>query len=50
MKEREENEKRMAEIEKHAKIGEVIKHNSSEVTERERTVKVHQNSQLKRVI
>ena len=42
MKEREENEKRMAEIEKHAKIGEVIKHNSSEVTERERTVKVHQ--------
>ena len=42
MKEREDNEKRMAEIEKHAEIGEEIKKNSSKVTERERTIKVQQ--------
>ena len=39
MKEREENEKKMVEIEKHAEIGEVMKHNSSEVIERERIAK-----------
>ena len=42
MKEREENKKKMAEIEKHIEIGEEIKQNSLEVTERERTLKVQQ--------
>ena len=42
MKEREENEKRMAEIEKHVEIGEDIKQNYSEVTERERIIKLQQ--------
>ena len=40
MKEREENEKKTVEIEKHGKIGEEIKQYSSEVTEEQRTVKV----------
>ena len=40
MKEREENEKKMAEIEKHEEIREEIKHYNLEVTERERTIKV----------
>ena len=40
MKEREDNEKKMAEIENHVETGEEIKKNSSEVTERERTIKV----------
>ena len=42
MKEIKENEKKMAEIEKHAEIGEEKKQNSSKVTERERTVTVQQ--------
>ena len=40
LKERKENEKKMAEIEKHVEIGEEIKQYSSEVTKRERAVKV----------
>ena len=37
------NEKKKTEEEKHTKIREEIKHNGSEVTEEERTVKVQQN-------
>ena len=42
LKEREENEKKTVEIEKHAKIGEEIKQYSSKFTEEERTTKVQQ--------
>ena len=38
----------MAEIEKHAEIGEEINQNDSEVTEREITVKVHQNQPVEK--
>ena len=42
LKEIEEIEKKMAEIEKHVETGEEIKTYNSEVTEEERTVKVQQ--------
>ena len=40
LKEREENEKKMVEIAKHAEIGEEIKQYSLEVTEKVRTIEV----------
>ena len=42
LKEREENEKKMAEMDKHVEIGEEIKQYSLEVIEKERTKKVQQ--------
>ena len=42
LKEREENEKKMAEIEKHVEIREEIEQYNSEVTEKEIIVKVQQ--------
>ena len=47
LKEREENEKKMDEIEKHVEIGEEIKPYSSKFIEEERTIKVQQEQPIK---